>query len=298
MPGENVMPAGSKANETHFSRAAETESLVQGVIAKRKSMLLFGEAGAGKTRLLRGLAASHEHVAFVKASTSARELLIGMSDAMRSRSRKLETRTHSKGTSLASLRGMVERSLDEQPWILFLDQLQSPSNAISHLLKELNYYDRTPILFAARSEHMEDTGGLRSLCLNRTSRVALKAWPAPVALEFTQQRNLSGRIGDISGFALKCTRHSIYFTKVFHDVKRTTCQGFDSRLRTRRLHRGHLCGARQPQPPAHHRYCTGRPIDDHHRSGQLARRRSWRAGTGPDAAFSGTCRALQDRDCV
>ena len=188
MPGENVMSAGSKANETHFSRTAETESLVQGVIAKRKSMLLFGEAGAGKTRLLRGLAASHEHVAFVKASTSARELLIGMSDAMRSRSRKLETRTHSKGTSLASLRGMVERSLDEQPWILFLDQLQSPSNAISHLLKELNYYDRTPILFAARSEHMEDTGGLRSLCLNRTSRVALKAWPAPVALEFTQQQ--------------------------------------------------------------------------------------------------------------
>jgi len=103
-------------------------------------------------------------------------------------SRKLEVTARSKGTSLAALRGMVERRLNEQAWILFLDQVQSPSNAISHLVKELNYYDRTPLLFAARSEHMEDTGGLRSLCLNRTSRVALKAWPAPVALEFKQQQ--------------------------------------------------------------------------------------------------------------
>ncbi len=188
MPDENHMPSGTKAIETYFERTAETEVLVQGVLAKRKSMLLFGEAGAGKTRLLRGLAASQPHIAYARASTSARELLLGILEGMHFGSRKLESTARSKGTSLASLRGMVERRLSEQPWILFLDQVQSPSNAISHLMKELNYYDRTPILFAARSEHMEDTGGLRSLCLNRTSRVALKPWPAQVALEFTQQQ--------------------------------------------------------------------------------------------------------------
>jgi ATP-dependent Clp protease ATP-binding subunit ClpA len=78
MPVENPMPSGTKAIETYFERTAETESLIQGVIEKRKSMLLFGEAGAGKTRLLRGLAASQPHIAYAKASTSSRELLLSI----------------------------------------------------------------------------------------------------------------------------------------------------------------------------------------------------------------------------
>jgi KaiC/GvpD/RAD55 family RecA-like ATPase len=188
MPVEVQTTSVTKAHEAYFERTAEAESLLQGVIAKRKSMLLFGEAGSGKTRLLKTLAASQEHIAYTRISTSARELLTGILDGMQLKERKLELKARSKGTSLVSLRGIVERRLEEQPWILFLDQVQSPSNAISHLVKELNYYDRTPILFAASSEHMEDTGGLRPLCLNRTSRVGLKPWPAPVALEFTQQQ--------------------------------------------------------------------------------------------------------------
>ncbi len=178
----------TKPLEIYFERTTETALLVEGILAKRKSMLLFGEAGAGKTRLLKALAASQPNVAYVRASTSARELLIGILEAMRQGSRKPDLAIRSKETSLVRLRGMVERKLAEQPWTLFLDQVQSPSNAISHLVKELNYYERAPILFAARSEHMEDTGGLRSLCLNRTSRVNLKPWPAPVALEFTRQQ--------------------------------------------------------------------------------------------------------------
>lgn len=188
MPVKSQVPSGSRTIEAYFERTAETESLVKGVIAKRKSMLLFGEAGAGKTRLLRGLLASQPYIAYAKASTSSRELLIGILEATHLGSRKLELTARSKGASLTCLKGMVEERLNKQPWIIFLDQVQSPSNVISHLVKELNYYERTPILFAARSEHMEDTGGLRSLCLNRTSRVVLKAWPAPVALEFTQQQ--------------------------------------------------------------------------------------------------------------
>lgn len=184
---ENGRPSGKTA-ETYFSRSAETELLLQGIVEKRKSMLLYGETGVGKTRLLKDLAATQPHVAYARASTSARDLLTSLLEGMHVESKKPGSTAYSKGMSLAGLRGMVQRRLDQHPWILFLDQVQSPSNAISHLAKELNYFDRTPILFAARSEHMEDIGGLRSLCLNRTSRVALKPWPASVALEFTQQQ--------------------------------------------------------------------------------------------------------------
>jgi hypothetical protein len=176
------------ATASIVERSAEIASLSDGVIAKHKSMLLFGEAGAGKTRLLKTLAADNPYIAYTLASPSARDLLVGILTAMQIGNRALEIAMRAKGTSLAALRGMVQRRLEEQPWTLFLDQVQSPSNAISHILKELNYFERTPILLAARSEHMEDIGGLRSLCLNRASRVELKPWPIPIALEFARRQ--------------------------------------------------------------------------------------------------------------
>lgn len=185
-------------------RSTEIASLSQGVILNRKSMLLFGQTGAGKTRLLKTLAASNPYIVYTPVSPSARELMVGILSAMRIDNRKLEIAQRAKGTSLVALRGMVQRRLEEQPWTLFLDQVQSPSNAISHLLKELNYFERTPMLIAARSEHMEDIGGLRSLCLNRTSRVELKPWPIPIALEFArQQAALSHLTADNLDEALK-----------------------------------------------------------------------------------------------
>ena len=89
-----------------------------------------------------------------------------------------------------------------------------------------------------------------------------------------------------------------HFCKGFYHVHHTSRQGPDFGLWSSRLHRSHLCGTRQPQPDADHRYRPGRPTDDHHRCGQLARRRARRAGARADATFSGARRAVQDRDLV
>src|SRR3954462_1840465 len=66
----------------------------------------------------------------------------------------------------------------------------------------------------------------------------------------------------------------------------------DSRFRTRRLYRGRLCRARQPQARADRRHSPGRPAYDHHRRGQLAGRRRRRAGPRPHGAFPSARRAL------
>ena len=68
------------------------------------------------------------------------------------------------------------------------------------------------------------------------------------------------------------------------------------RLRPRRLHRRRLRRPRQPQARAHHRPRPGRPAHDHHRRGQLARRRRGRAGAGADGPLPQARRALRDRD--
>ena len=58
------------------------------------------------------------------------------------------------------------------------------------------------------------------------------------------------------------------------------------RLGPGRLHRRGICRARQPCADADHRPGTGRPAHDHHRCGQLARRRRRTAGTGADGAHA------------
>jgi hypothetical protein len=89
--------------------------------------------------------------------------------------------------SVCSLKGVAERELAANSRILIIDHVQSPAASLSSLIKELNYYGRTPIIFAARSPHMEDIGLLRPLCSDKTERLELKNWPEAIALEFARQ---------------------------------------------------------------------------------------------------------------
>ena len=67
------------------------------------------------------------------------------------------------------------------------------------------------------------------------------------------------------------------------------------RFRPRRLDRGRLRRARQPQAGRDHRPAAGRPADDDDRRRQLARRRARPDGPGADGAHAGARRALRHR---
>jgi hypothetical protein len=70
---------------------------------------------------------------------------------------------------------------------MVLDHLDAPSRVITGMIKDLHYYGRTPVIFASRSQHMEDIGALRALCANKSERLELKNWPHQIALEFAQR---------------------------------------------------------------------------------------------------------------
>jgi hypothetical protein len=81
----------------------------------------------------------------------------------------------------------LQRALEKHPFFLALDHLAGPSRVVTGLIKDLNYFDRTPVIFVARSPHMEDIGNLQSMCAGKAERLELKEFLPPIALEFARR---------------------------------------------------------------------------------------------------------------
>ena len=151
----------------------------------RKSMLIFGPAGVGKTRLLQEFARAQPLALYVKETGSPRELLLALLSAINALPRRdLRLPKDLRALSTSSLKGVVQRTLDNLPYLMVLDHLSGPSRVLTRMIKELNYYDRTPVYFAARTLHMEDIGTLQPLCADRSEQIELRNLPLPIALQF------------------------------------------------------------------------------------------------------------------
>jgi hypothetical protein len=153
----------------------------------KKSMLVFGVEGVGKSRLLQAFAKTQAAAVYVSRTNSSRDLMLTLMTGLRDISNTSARLPKSPQTlTTSSLKGVVLRMLDKIPCILVLDHLEGPSRVISRMIKEMNYYDRTPVFFAARTPHMEDIGALQPLCADRSERVELKNFPPAIALEFVR----------------------------------------------------------------------------------------------------------------
>jgi len=157
-------------------------------VERRKSMLVFGPEAVGKTRLLRALLPTQPLALFVTQVRSPHQLLSELVEQLR--------RVATSGIALpedgapmgtGSLKGIVQRALEQHPFLLALDHLAAPSRGVSGLIKDLNYFDRTPVVFVARSPHMEDIGMLQPLCAGQSERLELKEFPPAIALEFARR---------------------------------------------------------------------------------------------------------------
>lgn len=153
----------------------------------RKSLLVFGPEGVGKSRLLRTFVASQPHALYVAQLRSPREFVLALLQALHSADDSLGVSGPPSALSTSSLKGIVHRALDKLPFVMVLDHLDAPSRVVTGMIKDLHYYGRTPVIFASRSPHMEDIGTLRPLCANKSERLELKNWPLHIALEFARR---------------------------------------------------------------------------------------------------------------
>ena len=150
---------------------------------QRKSLLVYGPEGVGKTRLLQEFTRTQPLALHVSQARSPHDLLLSLVNSLRLVGvRGLPSNTSTMTTS--SLKGVVNRTLDVEPFLMVLDHLEGPSRVVTKIVKELNYYGRTPIFLGARSPHMEDIGALQPLCADKSERLEVMNWPPPVALEF------------------------------------------------------------------------------------------------------------------
>ena len=150
----------------------------------RKSLLVFGPEGVGKSRLLRTFVECQPLALYVGQTRSPRDLVLTLLHALHSADERIKIPGNGATLSTSSLKGIVNRALDTQPFLMVLDQLDAPSSVVTGMIKGLHYYGRTPVIFASRSPHMEDIGALRSLCVNKSERLEVKNWPPHIALEF------------------------------------------------------------------------------------------------------------------
>jgi hypothetical protein len=149
----------------------EEMARLQAQAPRRKSMLIFGPQTVGKTRLLEGFVKTQPLALYVSHLQSPRDLVFALVERFRSlNKRDVRLPSNPKALSTSSLKGIIQRALDQAPFMLVLDHLSGPSRVVTGMIKEMNYYGRTPIFFAARTPHMEDIGTMLPMCSDRSER--------------------------------------------------------------------------------------------------------------------------------
>lgn len=185
--------AGASLNPPDASYLAAVDrvedlSRLQAQAQKRKSMLIFGPEGVGKTRLLQAFVRAEPLALYVPQIRSPRDLMLSLvRDLRRLDDREIRLPDGERSLSTPSLKGIVERALATRPFLLVLDHIAGPSRLVTGAIKHFTDYGKRPILLAARSPHMEDIGALRPLCADRSERLELKPFPAAVAMEFARR---------------------------------------------------------------------------------------------------------------
>lgn len=186
---------------------SEELARLQTQAAKRKSMLVFGPDGVGKTRLLQVFVRTQPFALYVPQLHNPKELMQALLEGLRALKKcELKLPENAGVLSTSSLKGIVRHALDEFPFVLVLDHIAGPSRVLTGLIKEFSDYDQRPIIFAARTPHMEDVGALQPMCADRSERLEMKNLTSAIALEFAKHEAM--QLG-LEAVNLEATIHSV-----------------------------------------------------------------------------------------
>jgi len=183
--------AALHAPDNQYLAAVERAEEIARLLAqaqRRKSMLVYGPEGVGKTRLLLAFVERNPLALYVPRIRSPRDFMLSLlGELRRLDKRQLRLPENANSLSTLSLKGIVRRALAVFPFMLVLDHLAGPSRVVTGIIKEFADYGQRPIYFAARTPHMEDIGALQPICADRSERLEVRNLAPSVALEFAKR---------------------------------------------------------------------------------------------------------------
>jgi hypothetical protein len=177
------------AHESIFGRAEELEHLRQR-LAQRRSLLLHGPAGVGKTLLLSAALLHCPDALYSHSNPTPQALFRSLAELLLAARNPVLARSCSNGSaslqakSAVSLKGLVRDALLNSRYLIVLDHLMRPSQALAAAIRELMLNCSVPVIAVARSAHMEDVGFVSPLLPDRRDKLLLPNFDPEVAEQF------------------------------------------------------------------------------------------------------------------
>jgi hypothetical protein len=198
-----------------FGRAEELEHLRQR-LAQRRSFLLHGPAGVGKTMLLSAVLPDCRDVLYSGSNPTPQALFRSLAELLLASRHPVFAKSCSNGSaslqakSAVSLRGLVRDALLNSRYLVVLDHLMRPSQPSAAAIRELMLNCSVPVIAVARSVHMEDGGFVLPLFADRTDKFALRNFDPELANQFavTFARKEGLRADNLGRFLEKVVEYS------------------------------------------------------------------------------------------
>ncbi len=175
-----------------FHREEEIDALRKRFTA-RKSVLLHGPSGAGKTLLFEHVMPDFPHVLYCAQSSSSQavfrtlaEVLVQKKDVAILGKLGGSPAEAMRQKAAISLKGIVISVLRGTKYMVVLDHLRRPSHSFAAMVHELMISCSVPIVAVARSAHMEDAGFVAPLFPDRADKLAIKNFDAETAQAFAK----------------------------------------------------------------------------------------------------------------
>ena len=158
--------------------------------AVRRSFLFHGPAGVGKTLLLLRVFPEFTDVLYSPQNPTPQSLYRNLAESLLAREHPVLTRSCPRGTeplqakTATSVKGLVRNALHNSKYLVIVDHLARPSQALAASIRELMLNWSVPVVAVSRSAHMEDAGFVLPLFPDRAERFALRNFDPEVARRF------------------------------------------------------------------------------------------------------------------